>query len=333
MPRPFSVLLILTLLASLASAAQRCDVKLIDQSWHDSVRNRDVPVRIYLPDRPDSAPLPVIVFSHGLGGTREGYAYLATWWASHGYVCVNPEHAGSNESIYMNGDEWNTTVKAIKDPANAINRPKDVSFVIDRLEAENRPGGKIAGKLDLSRLGVAGHSFGAYTALAIAGERFVGPRQHQISFLDKRVKAAIAISERPSVSPDPARDFAQIRIPILHMTGTEDYSPMGDVQPKERRQPFDLIPPLADQYLIIFDGAAHLTFSGQRSRPSDPKSVNYQPMIQSTTLGFWDAYLKNDPAALKEVREGSLKKLVRPTDQVESKLAPRQRIASPEPDY
>ena len=321
MPRSYPVLLILILLAPLACAAQRCDVKLIDQSWHDSVRNRDVPVRIYLPDRPDAASLPIIVFSHGLGGTREGYAYLATYWASYGYVCVNPEHAGSNEEIYMNGDAWNTTVKAINDPANAINRPKDVSFVIDRLEAENRPGGKLAGKLDLSRLAVAGHSFGAYTALAIAGQRFLDPQGHEISFADKRVKAAIAISERPSVSPEPAEDFAQIRIPILHMTGTNDYSPMGDVQPKERRQPFDLIPPLTDQYLIIFDGAAHLTFSGQRSRPGDPKPVDYQPMIRSTTLRFWDAYLKGEAAALKEIREGALKKLVHPADQVESKLA------------
>ena len=320
MRRLFLIPPILAIWVSLASAAEHSDVKLIDELWHDAARNRDVPVRIYLPVRPVTAPMPVIVFSHGLGGTRESYAYLASYWASHGYICVYPQHAGSDESIYMNGDEWNTTVNAIKDPQNAINRPKDVSFVIDRLEAENRPGGKLTGLLDLARLGVGGHSFGAYTALAIAGERFIGPLGREIGFADQRVKAALAISERPSVSPDPAKAFAQIRIPMLHMTGTDDYSPMGDVQPKERRQPYDLIPPLADQYLVIFDGAAHLTFSGQRSQPGDPKPVNFQPMIQLTTLRFWDAYLKNDAAAMKVVREGGLQKLVRPADEVESKL-------------
>lgn len=72
---------------------------------------------------------------------------------------------------------------------NAIERPRDVSFAIDQLEKANAPGGELAGKLDLKRIGVAGHSFGAYTAMAIAGQ--TGGRS---SFRDPRVSAAIAMS-------------------------------------------------------------------------------------------------------------------------------------------
>lgn len=321
--------MVLSVLGGIGRAADQTQVRIVDETWQDVSRKREVPVRIYAPDASVPGPWPVIIFSHGLGGTREGYLYLGAYWASHGYFCVHPEHAGSNEAIYMNGDPWNTTVTALKDPQNWVSRTKDVSFVIDRLEAENRPDGRLPGKLDLKRIGVGGHSFGAFTALAVAGERFgggplagPGPGANEaVHLADKRVKAAIAISERPSTSADPAKDFAEIRIPMLHMTGTDDFSPMGDVQPKERRQPFDLIPPHADQYLITFDGAAHLTFSGWRGKPGDPHPVNYQPMIRATTLRFWDAYLKDDPAALKEMRQDGLKTLIRPADRAESKLA------------
>src|SRR3954469_17976311 len=48
--------------------------------WHDAARNRDVPAKIHFPSD-STGPFPVIIFSHGLGGTREGYEYLARQWA------------------------------------------------------------------------------------------------------------------------------------------------------------------------------------------------------------------------------------------------------------
>src|SRR3954466_11902689 len=56
--------------------------------WHDTARDRDVPAKIYFPTA-GGGPFPVIIFSHGLGGTREGYEYLARQWAANGYVCVH----------------------------------------------------------------------------------------------------------------------------------------------------------------------------------------------------------------------------------------------------
>ncbi|MCU0924208.1 MAG: hypothetical protein MUF16_28565 [Burkholderiaceae bacterium] len=56
-----------------------------DYEWRDAARQRQVPVRLYLPDaaRPDQ-PVPLVVFSHGIGGSRAGYSYLGRYWASQG---------------------------------------------------------------------------------------------------------------------------------------------------------------------------------------------------------------------------------------------------------
>ena len=56
--------------------------------WHDDARDRDVPAKAYYPEG-DIPPCPLIIFSHGLGGTREGYEYLGRHWASHGYISTS----------------------------------------------------------------------------------------------------------------------------------------------------------------------------------------------------------------------------------------------------
>src|SRR6185369_2267650 len=68
-------------------------------SWQDTKRNRNVPAKIYYP-KSSGGPFPIVIFSHGLGGTREGYEYLGRAWASHGYVSVHLQHLGSDDSVW-----------------------------------------------------------------------------------------------------------------------------------------------------------------------------------------------------------------------------------------
>lgn len=92
--------LMLSMLVSLALVSLgHAGVKTTDQTWHDAARDRDVPVRIYLDDAAKS-PAPVILLSHGLGGSRAAMGYAAEAWAAHGYVCVGLQHAGSDEGIW-----------------------------------------------------------------------------------------------------------------------------------------------------------------------------------------------------------------------------------------
>jgi predicted dienelactone hydrolase len=143
--------------------------------WRDDTRSRDVPVKIYYP-KGEGKALPVILFSHGLGGSREGYAYLGRHWASYGYVCVHIQHMGSDESVWKGqAQPMESMKKAVADPQNALNRPLDVHFVLDRLEKLQGEEGPLKGRMDLTRVGMAGHSFGAYTTMAVAGQTFITP--------------------------------------------------------------------------------------------------------------------------------------------------------------
>ena len=72
----------------------------LDLTVHDAARDRDIPVRVYLP--PHTAPAPVVLFSHGLGGSRSGSAFLGEHWAARGYVAVFLQHPGSDESVWKN---------------------------------------------------------------------------------------------------------------------------------------------------------------------------------------------------------------------------------------
>jgi len=65
--------------------------------WHDAARSRDLPVKLYFPIE-GAGPFPVIIFSHGVGGSREAFTYLGETWASHGYVAVFLQHPGTDEA-------------------------------------------------------------------------------------------------------------------------------------------------------------------------------------------------------------------------------------------
>ena len=276
--------------------------------WNDPARDRDVPVKIYFPHSGDG-PFPLIIFSHGLGGSREGYEYLGRHWASYGYVSVHLQHHGSDAAVWQNTQPMESMRQAIKDPANAVNRARDVSFAIDKMENMNRESGALKGRIDLRHVGMAGHSFGAWTTLAIAGEVFFGPLGGETSLADPRVKAAVAMS-----APVPTKDkdrldkiYAKIKIPCLHMTGTLDDSPLGETAAKDRRLPFDHIN-AADQYLIIFNSAVHMTFAALRASPElQKKDALFHDLICISSTAFWDAYLKNDAAAKKWLSDGGLK--------------------------
>ncbi len=162
-------------------------------------------------------------------------------WASYGYVSVHLQHLGSDTAVWKGqAQPMEAMRQAVKDLRNSINRPLDVRFALDQLEKANRQPGPLEKRLDLSRIGMAGHSFGAWTTLAVAGEVFIARDGREFSLPDPRIKAAIAMSPPvPREKQQWAKAFGGIKIPCLHMTGTLDDSPIGDTKAKDRRVPFD----------------------------------------------------------------------------------------------
>lgn len=277
-------------------------VEIIYGEWRDAARDRTVPYKLYLPAT--RTPAPVVIFSHGLGGSREAASYLLEFLAANGFAAVSIQHPGTDESLLRGraGGEALRPMERLRqgigDPAAAAARFGDVRFVIEQLEAENRSG-RHAGRFDLSRIGMSGHSYGALTTLVALGQRV--PTAPVGAFQDARIDAAIVYSPNAPRNQDAAEALAGVRTPILHFTGTEDRTPFDlELSWEGRTIPFRTITG-ADQYLVVFDGGDHMIFSGrvQSRGEMTPAQRAQTEAIQRETLTFWRAYLLGDAAALE----------------------------------
>jgi predicted dienelactone hydrolase len=286
--------------------------------WHDSKRNVDVPVKVYFP-KDIKSPAPVVIISHGLGGSREGLKYLGEYLAAHGYVTVHPTHVGSDTSLLKrDGGSFGKAIRDAMNPTQLANRVNDVSFCIDEMEHLNADAkSQFYGKLDLKRVAMAGHSFGAITTEAVCG---AGMARGTLPAPDSRIKCGVALSPSPPRAGDAKAAFATVKLPMLHLTGTEDdMSQFGAAGPADRRVPFDLTNG-NDQCLVILKGATHMTLGGgeRRSLRSDGQMTQ---ILQRMTLEFLNAYDRDDAAA-KTWLQKDAKAFVGEHGTYEMKLAP-----------
>jgi predicted dienelactone hydrolase len=274
-------------------AADAPSYSVTDLTWHDAARNRDVPVRIYAPAS-GTGPFPVIIFSHGLGGSRMGYSYLGEYWASYGFISIHVQHLGSDSAVLWPPGQMEAAMRNLQ---NYVDRPKDISFAIDEATAMNAAPGPWHGKFDLNHIGVAGHSFGAYTAMAIAGANPTWPSGEVEQLGDPRVKAVVAMS----VPHLKEQDFAGVHIPALHFTGTEDkIRIVGTDSVTYRRLPYDQSPG-PNTYLVIFKGGEHMSFSGREgmleTASDKARDAHIHDLVLRATTAFWDAYLRGNAKA------------------------------------
>lgn len=273
-------------------------VREVKTTWHDESRARDIPVRIYAPRNTDGA-LPAIIVSHGLGGSRDALEYLGRHWASHGYVAVHLQHAGSDVRIWQGkpqAEGRRAMQRAAADPQAALDRPQDVSFAINQLLAGPLKVRSDSLSIDPTRLAVAGHSFGAFTALASAGINFSPRSATPTNYGDPRLVASIALSATAFRGQRPGA-FDTVLIPTLHMTGTDDRGAVVDTRPDERRNAYDRIRN-APKYLVILDGGDHAVFGGVRRGAAKRTDERHWAIIRSTTTAFLDSIVIGDaPAA------------------------------------
>lgn len=264
-----------------------------DAAFFDQKRLRPVPVRVYFPTGTDG-PWPLIVISHGLGSSREAYTYLGRAWAAAGYVCVHPTHLGSGTDL-LESDSLavETIIEAVAGAANLELRPGDISFVLDRLALDAMFGPLI----DWDNIGVAGHSFGAHTALSMIGMRVDLPLRPNQDFSDARIKAAVALSPQgPGAMGLDSDAWDHIEVPSLSIMGTLDIE-LWTTNPLLRRIPYDKTPG-SDQYLVTINGTGHqiyLDFGNWLQRTQESETIH--AYILAATTAFFDAHLKKDAAA------------------------------------
>jgi predicted dienelactone hydrolase len=319
----------------------------------DVTRNKDVEVSIEYPTR-GTGPFPVIIFSPGYGGTSHSYEALISYWTSYGYVCIRPMHAdsgalrdtmtdllqmhptdrrpGRGDRTQQNPDKL---ARTRPNPAEAIwekerepqwrDRVRDITVILDSLNDIEKNYPELAGKMDHARIGVGGHSYGAFTAMLVGGAKtFSNP---PVSGADPRVKAIVAMSPQGVASNRglTTESWRDVHVPAMFMTGTRDYGANETESPDWRRTAYENSP-AGDKYFVLIRNAGHMTFTGLGSGLGDqqqydrnrdtpivdprtgqvlnsvPQSNNRGPMIsdrgtfgsiRSISLMFWDSYLKN----------------------------------------
>ncbi|MBV8517149.1 MAG: alpha/beta fold hydrolase [Acidobacteria bacterium] len=315
-----------------AAAAGESPVGAIpDAVLHDNDRNKDLTISIDYPTRGTAHPL--IVFSPGFGGSNRGYIGLASWWASNGYVVIRASHAdaGRVQDLRSLNDIWESQT-----PSDWRNRVRDITFILDSLGTLEQRYPELAGKIDHARIGVGGHSYGAYTAMLVGGARtFPGGT----SYADPRVKAIVAMSPQgPSETRGLTNEsFTTLRVPALFMTGTMDRGVTDAETPDWRRQAFELSP-AGDKWLAVLEGATHATFTGRSDqflemqareqdaqigrntvvdpatgaiiedrRPSRAQNMALRARatfgtVRALSLAFWDTYLGGDAKGREELQ-------------------------------
>lgn len=293
----------------------------LDLTVSDQSRQRALPVRIYLPSVDE--PAPVLLFSHGLGGSREGSAYLGRHWAGRGYVVVLLQHPGSDEAVWRDVPPAQR-INAMQRAGNLRNfllRVKDVPAVLDQLTAWHRePGHPLNGRLDLARVGMAGHSFGAITTQAVSGQQ---PRQGQ-GFQDSRIKAAIVMSPSTPRHYQASEAFGGVKLPWLLLTGTHDIARLMDVNLggadlESRLGVFPALP-AGGKYELVLHGAEHSAFT-DRALPGDQgkRNPNHHRAILAVSTAFWDAWLRDDASARAWLDGDEVRRVLEPADRWQRK--------------
>lgn len=263
---------------------------------------RDIPLRVTYPSAMTGAA-PVIVYSHGMFGSRHAYDPLVTHWASWGYIVVQPTHADSDARATLD------TARAKQAHAS---RPHDIRRTIDAVARvlENIPD---APRADMAALAVAGHSFGAHTTQIVAGQKTAGDLMAQRMrgnanapvMSDARPVAFIAISPNgPKAGRTDgmaAHMYDDMTRPMLMITGSNDDSPMDPAMtPVIRAKLFDVVPP-KDKYLLYILGAYHSFggISGHGRANTEGLNPMHLRCVKTFTLAFLDAYVRRDAEAAR----------------------------------
>jgi predicted dienelactone hydrolase len=251
------------------------DVHQDSRMFFDRARNRTIVADIYYTFKPRG---PLVVMSHGFAADRRFLGYLAYHLASHGLTVVSIEHPGSNINALVQITTQGK-ISQILPASEFIERPKDISFILNELEKINRKTGYLKGKFNTQQVSIIGHSFGGYTALALAGG-ILNPKELRqfcqnsnplerspadwlqcaaaelpygnIYLKDRRIVQAIALN--PIIGHLFAQDLSSVNIPTLILSSTEDG--ITPIVPHQL-QPFQQMK--GEKYLIVAAGATHMS--------------------------------------------------------------------------
>ena len=221
-------------------------------------------VTYWKPDASQTAPYPLVIFSHGFHGSSTQSKFLMKDLAAHGYLVVAPDHqdagfGGKPEESFAKAETWTD--------ARYRGRGEDIRNLIAGLKADSTWNSEI----DWTKVALAGHSLGGYTVLGLAGA--------WKSWKMPGIKAVLALS--PYCSPLISKGtLGAISVPVMYQGGTRDFG----ITPYVKRSggAYDQTP--APAYFVEFRGAGHLAWTDL--------NPNFQPEISAYSVAFLDKYVK-----------------------------------------
>lgn len=288
------------------------DIQTIETFASDIARARNIPLLIYLPE--SARPRPIILFSHGLGGSLLAAVYLGEHWAARGYNAVFMQHPGSDEDILKGvpSSQVMSTLNAAASLANAEARIRDVSAVIDQLEVWNvDPSNELFGRFNMALIGMSGHSFGARTTQGVSGENV------QFAFRDtreRRISVAMPLSGSSPNIENSIELYRDVDIPWLLMTGTNDVAQVGSTTLEGRLAVFPALPPGAKYELVLFGGEHHAFTDRPISSSQAPRNPLHHEIIMATSTAFFDAWLSGFADARVWLEGGGARNILQPGD-------------------
>ena len=266
----------------------------LDALLRDPKTSRPIGLRVRRPTLPDPMrPAPLILHSPGLGS---GLANGAPWceaWQNAGFWVLTLSHPVTNEDL------WDASRGPFKERMNAAlaagqypARVQDVRFILDRVLNE----GALAPLIDARRIGLSGHSYGALTAQALAGQQ--GPAQQE-----PRLRAFVALSPS-AMSRASAQRMAAVKTPFLCVIGAQDgYVSFMEgaerirlgVPVAQRHWVHEALPP-AHRALSVIEQADHMSLAGEvidarrfsRDVPArSPEETRAWQEIARVSTDFW----------------------------------------------
>jgi predicted dienelactone hydrolase len=276
-----------------------------DLSWHDATRQRDIPVRLYLPTIANPQhPVPLVIFSHGIGGSRQGYSYLGQFWASQGFASLHVQHIGSDRNLWFgNPFKLVDRLHRAAQDSEALNRVKDIQFTLDKISptapsqdaklsseshAEPLASEPLFNAINRDQIVMAGHSYGASTAMLMLGAQ-VTRNGEVLNFGDKRLKAGILMSAPPfyGAKEHTAAILSHITVPTLHLTATEDFIniPNYESGAEDRLTIFKAMRQ-SPKLFAMFEGGSHSIFTDRKATGGYQRNAEVKLATQQLSLRF-----------------------------------------------
>ncbi|CAN7287900.1 hypothetical protein LJR039_001320 [Pseudorhodoferax sp. LjRoot39] len=302
--RGFNAMLMAALAAPCAAATEAAPApayRVLDFDWADAARARPVPARLYWPAAATPAqPVPLVVFSHGIGGSRQGYSYLGRHWSAHGVASLHVQHVGSDAGLWR-GNPFGMVgrLQAAAQETEALARTADLRFALDRMLSDDSGG--LAAAVDRERLVAAGHSYGANTTLLSVGAQ-VERGGRAVDCLDARLRAAIVLSAPPFYGEaDTAAVLRSIAVPTVHVTCTEDviHIPGYHSGLQDRLAIFDAIAH-PHKLLAVFQGGSHSVFTDRTGTGGAALNAQVKRATAELGLAFLDLVFAQDGSALAQ---------------------------------